>query len=290
MFLSCWQREIDPPSKRINTRGCAFSVGRHLRVTGSIQVPRPPPNHFDVSHPQREPPRESSHPDGSVWGTRPSYHRHALGKSPSSNHPPQFFYLVSQLWHTVFYLKTLYFVLTKIFTVCIWAKWGLIFRRKLKVSTGWFATKIIFLKFTNFLTFYVAQKLSDFQQSWKDIRFHVNEANDENLRIVSQFVATTFHELRFQSHGFSRRTCSSLTIQYKWAYRYVDDNNPSAKSQRTEFESLWLTGQTSKRVLDPDTKESQDSWLFFIVRVFLSLLYLYWWGNVGIGWKFWSLT
>lgn len=54
--------------------------GRHLRVIGK-RIPRDsPPSSFGVAHPRRELPRDSSHPDGSVWGARPSYHRHALGE------------------------------------------------------------------------------------------------------------------------------------------------------------------------------------------------------------------
>lgn len=54
--------------------------GRHLRVIGK-RIPRDsPPSNIGVAHPRRELPRDSSHPDGSVWGARPSYHRHALGE------------------------------------------------------------------------------------------------------------------------------------------------------------------------------------------------------------------
>lgn len=54
--------------------------GRHLRVIGK-RIPRDsPPSNIGVAHPRRELPRDSGHPDGSVWGARPSYHRHALGE------------------------------------------------------------------------------------------------------------------------------------------------------------------------------------------------------------------
>lgn len=66
--------------------------GRHLRVIGK-RIPRDsPPSSFGVAHPRRELPRDSSHPDGSVWGARPSYHRHALGECHPSVPWPFFAY------------------------------------------------------------------------------------------------------------------------------------------------------------------------------------------------------